>query len=229
MILVAGASGRTGREVVRELNCLDESIRALTTDSTKEDSLKNLGVSEVLIGNLFNKSYSEKAVEGCEAVICCVGTRLNFRKLLFGDLVDGEGVINLIKSSEKVSVNKFVLQSSQGINESSDLIPFYMKIGFNLTGIKKAKERSEEYLRNSGLDYTIVRPGRLVNDPPTGEVLLGEGGKTVMGEITRGDVAKVLVNSLFSEKAKNKTFEIVNKSRVQKKYGKVRELKNFEY
>ena len=73
----------------------------------------------------------------------------------------------------------------------------------------KWKSLGEEYIRNSGINFTIIRPGGLRGDPGVLGIKLAQGDQ-IIGWIPRADVASVLVESAFNEDAFDKTFEIIN-------------------
>ena len=73
----------------------------------------------------------------------------------------------------------------------------------------KWKSLGEDYIRNSGIDFTIVRPGGLRGEPGALGIRF-EQGDEVIGWIPRGDVAAVMVESIFNDDASNKTFEVIN-------------------
>ena len=72
----------------------------------------------------------------------------------------------------------------------------------------EAKKNADEYLKSSGLNYAIVRPGTLTNDAGTGKIEL-DIRLDHIGEISRDDVAKTIVTALNDEVAQNATFEIL--------------------
>ena len=72
----------------------------------------------------------------------------------------------------------------------------------------KAKQVADKHLRESGLIHAIVRPGTLKNDPGSGKIKIAEK-LNEMGEITREDVARVIVAALNDDTANNETFEIL--------------------
>lgn len=86
----------------------------------------------------------------------------------------------------------FVLESSIGVADSSGT--------------------ASVALRASGMACTIIRPSRLTNDPATGDVLVGEGGCAVSDTISRADVARVMLVSLLTPEARNRTFEVVSRA-----------------
>jgi uncharacterized protein YbjT (DUF2867 family) len=73
----------------------------------------------------------------------------------------------------------------------------------------REKNKAEQALLESGLDYVIIRPGWMNDDPATGDVLVAESSKTMTGSIPRADVARLMVASLFAPDVVNRTFEVV--------------------
>lgn len=207
-VLVAGASGKTGREILRELRGTDATVRAATTSPEKTGALRRLGADEVIVGDLLEPTDARRAVDDADAILCAVGTRPSIGAL-YGPLVDGEGVSNLIAAAREGDVERFVYESAIGVGDSREAMSPLIRLAIYRP--LKAKEHAEEHLRTSGLIYTILRPGRLTNDPPTGDVVVSEGGTIRPGKIPRADVARLMVASLFTPASENQTFEIVSK------------------
>lgn len=88
--------------------------------------------------------------------------------------VDNFGTVNLVDACNKCSVKRFVLVSSILVNGAAMgqiLNPAYIIL--NVLGLTLiAKLQAEEYIRKSGINYTIVRPGGLRNDPPKGNIVM---------------------------------------------------------
>lgn len=88
--------------------------------------------------------------------------------------VDNFGTVNLVEACRKVGVNRFLLISSILVNGAAMgqiLNPAYIFLNvFGLTLI--AKLQAEQYIRRSGINYTIIRPGGLRNEPPTGNLVM---------------------------------------------------------
>lgn len=114
--------------------------------------------------------------------------------------VDQEGAKKLIDASKKANIKKFVMLSSMGADkpEESTQLQEYLK----------AKHNADEYLKSSGLNYSIVRPGTLTNDSQL-EMIELQQKLNKHGEISRADVAQTLVQSLEDKTAHNATFEII--------------------
>jgi uncharacterized protein YbjT (DUF2867 family) len=141
-------------------------------------------------------------------VICTLGDRW---VPVDGRIVDGQGIINLAKAAEREGVPRFVLVSSAGAGDS--WAPFFVPWLFRLLRVMpilREKGRSEEYVRSSGLQWTILRPGLLTNFRMRGEpVLLPVTGRAP-GLTTRQAVADVAVRCLQSENAIGQAFYVVD-------------------
>ena len=208
-VLVAGATGKTGQHVVEALSETPFVVRAVTRDADAADSLRAQGVGEVVVGDLLDPDDAARAVADVDAVVSAVGAALRLEDIR-GDLVDGTGLVNLIDAAADADVKRFVLTSSIGVGDSKDGLPLSIRAILTAGGVLSAKARSEERLKETSMDYTIVRPGALTDSPATGDVLVGEGGDSVCGSIPRTDVANVLVHALFTPETENRTFEIVS-------------------
>ncbi|ODR81986.1 3-beta hydroxysteroid dehydrogenase [Haladaptatus sp. W1] len=207
-LLVAGASGGTGRELLRRLRDTDITVRAMTRSREKERTLSEDGADEVIVGDLLDPADASRAVADCNRVLCAVGSSPGLHALM-GDLVDGAGVENLVHAAVAADVEHFVFESSIGVGDSREGVTAPFR--FLLWRVLNAKNHAESVLRTSGVPYTIIRPGGLTNAPATGDVLVGEGGETVSGSIPRADVARLMLASLFTPEAENRTFEVVSR------------------
>lgn len=220
-VFVAGASGGSGKKAVQQLTAKGLSVRAgvRNVEKAKASDWAQAGKVDVVAADLTGSTESlVTAIGDAEAVICAVGAGSAFDGKLF-DEVDRKGVIKLIDAAKKAGVKKFVLQTSiltngKAIGEGFN--PIFLVLNA-ITGALDKKLESEKYLRASGLDYTIVRPGGLKNDPPSevGNLVLQNedtlrAKKTDPGTgISRETVGAVLVEALFQSKASNRVVEIV--------------------
>lgn len=207
-VLVAGASGKTGREILNLLRTTDLRVRAMTRDPETVPRLERLGADEVIVGDLLHQADADRAVRDVDAVLCAVGTRPG-PNALTGEFVDGQGVVNLVDAAIEEGVERFVFESSLGVGNAKK--GFSLPARLLIAPILRAKDEAETHLRGSGLTYTILRPGGLTNGPPSGEIVVGEGGDSVSGRISRADVARLMVAAPFTPDAKNRTFEVVSR------------------
>ena len=178
--------------------------------------------AELVALDVLDPESIASAMAGASAVVCCTGftPSLNFKKDNPAK-VDHVGTDNLVAAAgnAKGSVKKFVLVTSLLTNArasgqaDNDNYKFLNALG----GVLDEKLAAELNLRGSGLDYTIVRPGGLSNEPEsvTGPVIV-RGEDTTFGlptdpgrEISRDTVAAVCVEALFAKNASNRVVEIV--------------------
>jgi len=125
--------------------------------------------------------------------------------------VDWEGGKAAIDAAKAAGVSKVVMISSiltdAGAWGKRDSPGFQVTNVFG--GVLDQKLVAEKYLRASGLDYTIVRPGGLKAQPPTGDLQVYDENTLDSGEISRDLVADVCVSALTDAKLKNKVVEII--------------------
>lgn len=197
-VLVVGANGLTGTEVVKILkNHGQYDPIAMIRDASQKSKFDDIGI-ETRLGDL-EKDLSH-VVEGIDKIIFAAGagSKTGPEKTV---AVDQEGAKKLIDEAGKHEIKKFVMLSSMGADapESHEQMKQYLE----------AKHNADEHLKNSKLNYTIVRPGGLVNGDHQGHIHAGEKLNET-GKITREDVAQVLITALDHAQVRNKTFEIVN-------------------
>ena len=197
-IAVVGASGRTGRSAVRQLLAAGYEVRAL---ARSRDSIEP-GVTDFKQIDI-RQDTGERlvtALSGCQVVICTTGAKPPFDPVALAE-VEVNGIKKLVDAARSVGAVHFILVSSIGTTRP-ETIPF-------LTEILKLKRQAEQYLEQSGLTYTIVRPGGLTDEPGGQPVRVGRGDHTT-GRISREDVAAVLVQAVTQPAARNQIIEIVS-------------------
>lgn len=215
-VLVAGATGGTGKEVVKQLVDLGVPVRALVRDAAKaRQELPPSDSVEIVTGDVFQYDTVERAMAGCNAVVCATGNRPSPLDPAGPFNVDYQGTQNLIGAASNAGCEAFVLVSSIGADE----LFFPLNLFY---GVLFWKKRAEEKLQRSGLRYTVVRPGGLKNELGAGEeegaVVMGKAGtfglppKETPGSILRSQVASVCVKALREPDAANKVIEIVAKA-----------------
>jgi uncharacterized protein YbjT (DUF2867 family) len=206
-VLVAGATRGVGKLVVRRLYQMNVPLRVLTRDRARALAL---GDVEIVEGNVLVPDDCRRAVAGCDAVICTVGERSVPRGR---PAADGDGIINLIAAANGAGIERFVLVSSLGVGDSWRRIPLFVRWifqAFGLLCLLQERARAEEYLKASGLEWVILRPGGLINRKMRAEPLLTEKG-AVAGLTTRQAVADVAVRCLSSRNAVRLVLTVVNR------------------
>ncbi|KAB5534294.1 hypothetical protein DKX38_017380 [Salix brachista] len=133
--------------------------------------------------------------------------------------VDNLGTVNLVEACRKLGVKRFILISSILVNGAAMgqiLNPAYIFLNiFGLTLV--AKLQAENHIRKSGINYTIVRPGGLRNEPPSGNLVMEPEDTLYEGTISRDLVAEVAVEALGLPEASYKVVEIVSRADAPKR------------
>lgn len=197
-ILVAGAHGKTGLQIVEHLVEQDHNVRAMIRDESQSKQMEERGALPY-IADL--ERDVEFAVEGSDAVIFAAGSGPDTGEEKTWS-IDRDGAIKLIDACERNGVERFVLLSSVGTDkpeEGPEKLRSYLK----------AKAESEERLRKSNLNFTIVRPGMLNDDPESGNIIAMERLDGKMGQVSRSDVALTIAKSVEQPSTFHKTFEMI--------------------
>lgn len=198
-VLVAGASGQTGRLIVENLLSKGVSVQALVRDAYKARSIQQLKDCECIEADLYKYETVKKAIGDCNVVICAIGARAFPLDPFSTYQVEYEGVLNLISAAKNQGkVKKFILISTIGVT--------YLQLVLLLFW----KKQAELYLQRSGLDYTIVRPGGLRNTNEPEEVVMQGADSQFFGGISRKKVAEICVSALTSSDASDKVVEVVS-------------------
>ena len=148
--LVTGATGRTGSQVIRKLVQAGAHVRALI-HSTQPEALPGEGV-EFVPGDYQDYDSLFQACEGVDWVIATVGAQASTRGADLVDKVEFQGNVNLIDAAKSRGVRHFTLITVRGVGTSWAFNPVYV-----------AKARAEQHLVESGVPYTIFRPGGIID------------------------------------------------------------------
>ncbi len=199
---VAGATGETGRRIVRELVARNIPVRALVRDIEQAKTIlpesTELIQADVLQSNTFISSLKE-----CTVLLCATGARPSLDPS--GPYkVDYEGTKNLVNAAKAQGIEHFVLVSSMCVSQFFHPLNLFWLILY-------WKKQAEEYIQKSGLTYTIVRPGGLKNEDNSDSIVMGKADTLFEGSIPRQKVAQVCVEALSNPEARDKIVEIIAK------------------
>lgn len=204
VVLVAGATGRTGSLVVQQLKDLGYK-RVLGMARDREAAIMKFGAdTEWVVADVRDPASLERGFKGVDRVISAIGSTRDPGNGT--EAVEYLGVKNMTDAALKNNVKVLVITSSAGAtDESHDLNKF-------ADNILIWKFKGEEYLRNSGLAYSIVRAGGLKPEIPGGQygIYLGQGDDSRAGQISIEDTASVLIEAANNPEAHGKTYEIFN-------------------
>ena len=191
-ILVIGTTGPQGREFVAQALGAGHAVRALARDPSALQSAPSL---EVVRGDVFDPPSLDAAVPGQESAEATGGVprrRPQAHKRLFSS------TRNLITALKAAGVRRLIVVSSFGVGDSGRDAGILERVFFALfvRGAYADKDLQEQAVRESGLDYTIVRPTRLTMGPGTGRYTAHVGPGPVPSPIARADVARFILDAL---------------------------------
>ena len=199
LVVVAGATGGTGRALVNNLLEQGYAVRALVRDEAKARVVLGDNLSYAT-GDVRDIATLQPAMQGARYVISAIGsTRSDASNN--PEAVDYLGIKNLAEAAAAANAEQFVLVSSSGVTQEDH----FLNKAFD--NILQWKFKGEEALRKSGVAYTIVRPGGLVNSAGGEDALVFAQGDTTAGRISREDVALICIAALGEPAAIGKTFE----------------------
>ncbi|MDW8299493.1 MAG: SDR family oxidoreductase [Anaerolineae bacterium] len=200
-VLVLGANGETGRRVVKNLHNKRIQVRAMVRAEDRIHSTPELSLHgvETIIGSVLSMDDLRRAMRGIRAVISALGARFHYTQEEI-EAVEALAPSYYIAVARESGVEQIVMCSSLS-TETPERIP-------QLAPILVQKRRGELAVINSGIPYTIVRPGGLTNAPASHQVLVARKLDR-SGMISREDVAEVLVQALLQPEARNKIVEII--------------------
>jgi nucleoside-diphosphate-sugar epimerase len=211
-IFLAGASRGVGREIAKCLIEQNQKLKALLRSEDSRPELEAMRI-KVVMGDALDAAAVEQAMLGDEPIHAVISTIGGLPK--DGQRADFLGNKNLIDAAVKAGVQKFILVSSIGSGESVVAIP--PQALETLRPVLVEKEQAEKHLIESGLTYTVIRPGGLKSEPATGNGVVTEDYK-VAGTIHRADVAQLVCQCLASDAANNKILSAVDRNMT---YGQV--------
>ncbi|MFQ6103168.1 MAG: complex I NDUFA9 subunit family protein [Candidatus Glassbacteria bacterium] len=212
MILVTGGTGFIGSEVVRKLVASGREVRVMSRNPEKALRLFEDMKVELVGGSVTDAESLELAMKGTETVINCVQfenypMEKKSKGLTFMD-VDGKGTVNQVTTAVRAGVREFIYVSGAGAGKSREEKWF------------KAKNRAEESVRDSSLDYLIIRP-TWVYGPRDRSVnrfvsfakklpfvpLIGDGNQKVQ-PLYVGDLAEIICHIVDTYTGRGRTYEV---------------------
>ena len=191
-LVVLGATGGTGMEIVRRALERGHSVTAFVRSPDRLTAFRNRIV--VRQGDVLNGAELEQAVHGHDAVLSGFGPRLPISKA-DADLLQRFARV-LADAMLRAAVRRVVVESTAFLFRDSILPPTYLVGRLFFPGLVMDATAMESVLEKSGLDWTIVRPPRLTDKPYTGKYRVREGHLPRFGfTISRADVADCIVKT----------------------------------
>jgi uncharacterized protein YbjT (DUF2867 family) len=198
--LVIGANGQIGRQLIGMMALAKMPVRAMIRDASQALNLEKLG-AETIVADL-EQPLPDEAFAGCNKVVFTAGSggKTGADKTI---LIDLWAAVKAVDMAKKHKITQFVMVSSRDAGDpehGTEAIKHY-----NI-----CKHFADKHLLESGVPYTILRPGRLTNDAATGLITTQRPENKDMQIITRADVAACVLQCLDHSEAINQIDEIYN-------------------
>lgn len=198
-VVIVGGHGKIGLRLEKLLAERGDSPRGIIRKTEQAKDLEEIGAEPIVL-DIENVDDIGDALAGADAAVFAAGAGPGSgpgRKRT----VDYGGAVKLVEACRSQDVRRYVMVSSIGSNRpetwSDQMRPY-----------QEAKSEADKYLVESGLDYTILRPGGLTDDPGTGKVQIGE--RLEYGSVTRDDVAAVIAECLVADNTIGKACDLLN-------------------
>jgi putative NADH-flavin reductase len=196
-IAVFGATGRTGRYVVEQALARGHKVIAFAR-SPEKLKIDNPDL-EILEGDVAEADRVNQAIAGAEAVISTMGPTQN--KPTFAV---SKGTDNIVGAMAQHGVQRLVISAGAGVRDPKDsprLINRFFDLLVRLFSrwVFEDMKRAVEIVRQSGLEWTVVRVPMLTDDQPTGEVNAAYVGRGMGMRVTRADLASFMLDQLEDE------------------------------
>lgn len=200
-VAIAGGHGKVAMHLERLLAQRGDTAVGLIRNPAHADDLREIG-AEPLLCDLEAESAADvvAAVAGADAVVFAAGAGPGSgpeRKRS----MDLGGAVKLIEAAKANGISRYLIVSSMGADDPP------AEGGGTFGEYLRAKAEADRALIASGLEYTVVRPGMLTDEPGSGRVEVGNGLER--GEISRADVAAVLTECLTQSRTIGAQFDLV--------------------
>ncbi len=203
-ILIIGGTGKTGKELIKQGLEQGYSITALMRIPKKvKNNHPNLTIKK---GNVLKPKSFGDTFKGQDAVLSALG----HKRFIIKTTILSEGTRNIIAEMQRQKIKRFICITSLGINESRFKLGLYytlFTIPFILFFYFLDKSKQEKIIKQSNLDWTIVRPAQLTNGKKRTEYKHGEkvGNYILTKMVSRADVAHFMINQINDKTYLHKT------------------------
>lgn len=196
-LLVIGATGGTGREVLKQALDQGHAVTAFARDPARLGGIEHPDL-RLVSGDVLDPAAVESAVSGQDAVLVCIGAGAQ------RSTIREDGTRNVIAAMNNADVKRLVCLSSLGVGDSRSNLSFFTRhivVGVFLRHAFADHERQEALVKQSALDWTLVRPPHLKDGPRTGIYRHGFSttDRNIKGFISRADVADFMLKQLADD------------------------------
>ena len=192
-VLVFGGTRGIGLETVRQLREKGEGVTVMVRETSDLSALNAIDGVATTVGDAMEMAAVTRAFAAGEfdTVISTLGGKPDA-----GYMVDSVGNINAIDGAQAAGADRFILMTSIGTGDSRAAAPAAMLKALGM--VIAEKEKAERHLIDSGLTWTIIRPG-VLNDKPKNDRGRLIQDTTAVGVISRAEIARLIIESIDSE------------------------------
>jgi putative NADH-flavin reductase len=200
-IVVFGATGGTGKAVIRAALARGDSVKAFARDPARIDAAADL---RIVGGDAMDKADVARAIAADDRVVVSLGSSQSPFKRMLGakrttpaDICE-VGTRNVIEAMTAAGARRLIVISAFGIGETRKQAPWLVKLFYAVLLREQMadKERQEPLIKASQLDWTIVQPVALTDRAPVGRWTASARGEVGAQEIARADVAAFILGEL---------------------------------
>ncbi|KKI90272.1 sugar epimerase [Bacillus sp. SA1-12] len=199
-VFVVGANGQIGNQLAQMIKENGEhTVRAMVRKDEKINMFAENGIEAVKADLEGSVKEIAKAASGCDAIVFTAGSggHTGADKTL---LIDLDGAVKTMEAAEMAGIKRFImvsaLQAHNRENWNEKIKPYYV-----------AKHYADKILMKTNLNYTIIRPGGLLNESGTGKISVGEN--LSRSTVPREDVARTIIACLNEEHTYHRSFDLV--------------------
>ena len=198
--LVIGSNGQIGRQLIGLMALANMPVKAMVRNSEHAQKLEQLG-ADIILADL-EQPLLDEAFADCDKVVFTAGSggKTGADKTI---LIDLWGAVKAVDMAKKHNIKQFVMVSSRDAGDPENGAPAIKH--YNI-----CKHFADKYLLESGVPYTILRPGRLTDEAATGLITTQRSDDKDQQTITRSDVAACILQCLDHSEAVNQVDEIYN-------------------
>jgi uncharacterized protein YbjT (DUF2867 family) len=199
-VIVIGGHGKVALQLARILTESGDEVSSVFRNPDHADDVATTGAKPVVADiEQLDTNALANLLAGHDAVVFSAGAGGGNPARTYA--VDRDAAIRVIDAAAQAGVRRFVMVSyfgagpDHGVAQDNPFFPY-----------AEAKAAADAHLRDTDLDWTVLGPGRLTLEPPTGRIAIGEG----KGEVSRADVALVVAAALSDDSTIRRTIEFNN-------------------
>ncbi len=193
-IAVFGATGGTGLNIVDQALAAGHEVQALVRNPARLSAAAQ--APHIIVGDVLDPKKVAATVQGVAAVVVSLGSRSDSPENTVS-----AGTQNIITAMQATGIKRLVVITSLGVGDSKNQVPLAFRLVMKTVMRKRMidKERQEHFVRESGLDWIILRPGELRDTPATGEYTYGTDQTIRAQAISRADLAAFAIQQFTQD------------------------------